>query len=135
MREQKTNLLKEAERKCNLHLLTQMDQRPGTPSPIWTITHNKDLLHLKSKTNFRVRLLLGCHGLETDAAHFWKRKGYLEVSSSTCRLCMQGCKDPTHFMATCPALELKRNWKELVKNLPPALKGCLHSMEWNDGME
>jgi len=51
----KTNLLEEAERKCSLHLLTQMDQRPGTPSPSWTITHNKDLLHLTSKTNFRIR--------------------------------------------------------------------------------
>jgi len=29
----KTNLLKEAERKCSLHLLTQMNQRPGTPFP------------------------------------------------------------------------------------------------------
>ena len=56
---------------------------------------------------------MGCHGLETDAARFWKRKGDLEVGSSTCRLCMQGREDPTHFMATCPALELKREsyWK------------------------
>jgi len=50
----KMNLLEQAERKCSLHLPTQMDQRPGIPSPIWTITHNKDLLHLTSKTNFRV---------------------------------------------------------------------------------
>jgi len=33
---------------------------------------------------------------------------------------MQGSEDPTHFMATCPALERKR--KELLENLPPTLK-------------
>jgi len=33
---------------------------------------------------------------------------------------MQRREDPTHFRATCPALELKR--KELLESLPPALK-------------
>ena len=99
------SLLEEAEHKCSLHLLSQMDPRSGSPSTLWTITHNKELLHLTARNNFRIRLVLGCHGLESDAARFRKRRGGLEVGSSTCRLCVQGVEDPTHFLATCPALE------------------------------
>ena len=58
--------------------------------------------------------------MSRDDGPLRKRKGDLEVGSSTCRLCMQGREDPTHFMSTCPALELKR--KKLLENLPPALK-------------
>ena len=91
------SLLDEAEQKSDLQLLTQMDRQPGSPSPLWASTHCKDLLHLTSKNNFRVRLLLGCHGLETDAAHFRVRKGGVRVGSSTYRLCDHGDEDPTHF--------------------------------------
>ena len=79
------SLLEEAEHKCSLHLLSQMDPRSGSPSTLWTITHNKDLLHLTARNNFRIRLVLGCHGLESDAARFRKRRGELEAGSSTCR--------------------------------------------------
>ena len=89
------SLLGEAERKCNLHLLTQMNWQPGSPSPLLTCTHSKDLT---VKSNFRLRLLLGCHGLESDAACFQVRKGSLDVDSSTCRLCLQGNEDPTHML-------------------------------------
>jgi len=97
----KTNLYSRRQSvKFSLHLLSQMDQCPGTPSPrpIWTITHNKDLLHLTSKTNFRVRLLLGCHGLETDAACFQKRKGDLEATPG-----LHARPHPLYYM---PALQL-----------------------------
>ena len=113
------SLLDEAEQKSDLQLLTQMDRQPGSPSPLWASTHCKDLLHLTSKNNFRVRLLLGCHGLETDAARFRVRKGGLRVGSSTCRLCDQGDEDPTHFLATCPALAGRR--AELLQAMPLAL--------------
>ena len=114
------SLLDEAEQKSDLQLLTQMDRQPGSPSPLWASTHCKDLLHLTSKNNFRVRLLLGCHGLETDAARFRVRKGGLWVGSSTCRLCDQGDEDPTHFLATCPALAGRR--AELLQAMPLALR-------------
>ena len=113
------SLLEEAEHKCSLHLLSQMDPRSGSPSTLWTSTLNKDLLHLTARNNFRIRLVLGCHGLESDAARFRKRRCELEVGSSTCRLCAQGIEDPTHFLATCPALERRR--KELLQDLIPAL--------------
>ena len=73
------SLLEEAEHKCSLHLLSQMDPRSGSPSTLWTITHNKDLLHLTARNKFRIHLVLGCHGLESDAARFRKRRGELEV--------------------------------------------------------
>jgi hypothetical protein len=113
------SLLDEAEQKSDLQLFTQMDRQPDSPSPLWASTHCKDLLHLTSKNNFRVRLLLGCHGLEIDAARFRVRKGGLRVGSSTCRLCDQGDEDPTHFLATCPALAGMR--AELLQAMPLAL--------------
>ena len=113
------SLLDEAEQKSDLQLLTQMDRQPGSPSPLWASTHCKDLLHHTSKNNFRVRQLLGCHGLETDATRFRVRKGGLRVGSSTCRLCDQGDEDPTHFLATCPALAGRR--AELLQAIPLAL--------------
>ena len=72
------SLLDEAERKSDLQLLAHMDRQPGSPSPLWASTHCGDLLHLTAKNNFRVRLLLGCHRLETDAAaRFRVRRGGL----------------------------------------------------------
>ena len=52
------SLLKEVEHKCILHLLSQMDQHSRSPSALQTITHNKDLLHLTARSNFRIRLVL-----------------------------------------------------------------------------
>ena len=73
-------LLEEAECKCS-RLLTQMNQYPGSPSALWAVVHNKNLLHLKAKNHFRKLLVLGCHGLEADAACFRKIRGDLEVGS------------------------------------------------------
>ena len=118
------SLLDEAERKSDLQLLAQIDRQPGSPSPLWASTHCGDLLHLTAKNNFRVRLLLGCHGLETDAARFRVRRGGRRVGSSTCRLCEQGNEDPIHFVATCPALGGKR--EELLQAVSPALLSTQH---------
>ena len=53
------HLLNQAETKCDLELLS-MCAPNFSPSPLWKVTHCPDWSHLTSKSNFRIRLLLGC---------------------------------------------------------------------------
>ena len=68
------HLLNQAEVKSDLEYLSMCDPNFSKPSPLWRITHCVDWLHLTTRSNFRIRLLLGCHGLESDASRFSSRK-------------------------------------------------------------
>ena len=48
-------LLKEAESKRNHDPLIWCCTKPGVPAPHWKITHSADLLHLTTRSNFRMR--------------------------------------------------------------------------------
>ncbi len=50
-------------------------------------------------SNFRVRLLVNCDGLEADAARF---RGNI---SPLCKLCSTGPENTSHFTIVCPALQ------------------------------
>ena len=46
-------------------------------------------------------LLLGCHGLESDAARFRVRRDGGRTGNPLCKLCNSGEEDPEHFLSTC----------------------------------
>ena len=60
-------LLNQVEVKGDLKYLTMCDPNFSIPSPLWSMTHCTDQLHLTTRSNFMIRFLLGCHGLESDA--------------------------------------------------------------------
>ena len=102
------NLLEEAESKRDLDPMTRCCTKPGAPAPHRKITHSADLLHLTTRSNFRVRLLLGCHGLESDAARFRVRRDGSPTGNPMCKLCNSEEEDPVHFLAVCNALQAQR---------------------------
>ena len=73
---------------------------------------------LTRKNNFRVRLLVGCDGLNLDSSRFHNRRGV--PLSSECPLCRSGAEDSYHFIATCPALEPER--LAFLSNAPQSIR-------------
>ena len=110
------HLLNQAETKCDLELLSMCAPNFSSPSPLWKVTHCPDWSHLTSKSNFRIRLLLGCHGLESDASRFSVRKDGQSRGDPSCKLCGAALEDATHFISTCTMLEAKR--RELLSYAP-----------------
>ena len=85
---------------CLVHL--------GKPIPHWMVTHG--LPRLTCWNNFRIRLLVGCHGLEVDACHFRRRMlPNCTVNDPTCKLCGLEPEDPAHFIVRCPVLSDTRS--------------------------
>ena len=72
--------------------------------------------HLTSKSNFRIRLLLGSHGLESDASRFRMRKDGQPPGDPSCKLCGSALEDATHFISSCTMLEAK--CRELLSSAP-----------------
>ena len=86
---------------CLVHL--------GKPIPPWMVTHG--LPKMTCWNNFRIRLLVGCHGLEVDACRFGRRRpsNYnYSVNDPTCKLCGLEPEDLAHFIVLCPALSVTR---------------------------
>ena len=52
----------------------QCEKYPKRPAPHWTVTLQD--IHATRKNNFRIRLLVGCDGLEADASRFRWRKDH-----------------------------------------------------------
>ena len=84
------------------------------------MTHCADQLHLTTRSNFRIRLLLGCHGLESDACRFSSRSIGQARGDPSCKLCGAQLEDVPHFISTCPSLETKR--REPLRHAPPQLQ-------------
>ena len=81
------------------YLLGDCDLPIGRPAPHWTVTlHNTHA----TRKNFRIRLLVGCDGLEADPSRF-KMEERSQSYNSTCKLCHSESEDPHHFIAKCPA--------------------------------
>ena len=71
----------------------------GKPVPHWTVTRGLPNLRIN---NFRIRLLVGCDGLEADASRFRARRlPGITPNDPVCKLCMGGIEDPAHFIAHC----------------------------------
>ena len=90
----------------------------SSPSPLWKVTHCAcaDWTHLTSNSNFRICLLLGCHGLESDTSRFRMRKDGQPRGDPSCKLCGSALEDATHFISSCTMLEAKR--RELLSSAP-----------------
>ena len=80
--------------------------RLGKPIPHWMVTHGLPRITY----NFRIRLLVGCHGLEVDTCRFRRRMpSNYTMNDPTCKLCGLEPEDPAHFIVRCPALADSRN--------------------------
>ena len=73
------------------------------------------------RSNLRIRLLVGCEGLEADTARFRYRKSGLQVGDPTCKLCHVGAETPQHFTMDCAALQDCRT--RLLSQAPHSLAG------------
>ena len=76
--------------------------------------------------NFRIRLLVGCDGLEADAGRF-RYRTFTDVSPgalSICRLCKQEREDICHFLAHCPTLDHSR--RLLLQSTPSSPVNLRH---------
>ena len=103
---------------CNGCYASQCAFKPHHPAPHWKVTiGDPKLTHLN---NFRVRLLVGCDGLEADAAHFRSRTTNAQAGDCSCKLCNQGVpEDAAHFVSICPVLEEER--VKLYSEAPPTV--------------
>ena len=102
--------------KPSLELLGSIYREYNGCPPIWQVSHSAALRHFTPACNFRARLLMGCHGLEADAARFRTRRGPKLPGDSQCPLCNAAKEDATHFIANCPALEDTR--RKLLAHAP-----------------
>ena len=94
----------------------------GKPAPHWAVIRGYP--KLSRLNNYRVRLLVGCDGLEADASRFRSHRFcQAPVGNSTCPLCHQDREDASHFIARCSALatereRLLRGRDELLRPIP-----------------
>ena len=65
------------------------------------------------RNNTRIRLLVNCHGLETDTCRF-----RTSPQDDTCRLCRTAREDALHFISHCPALSSARDPSRLSALAP-----------------
>ena len=86
----------------------------GRSAPHWTITLHDT--YTTRNSNFRIRLLTGCDGLEADASHFRSRNNHSQPNNPICKLCYSEPEDHFHFIAKCPALSPIRS--RLLSNIP-----------------
>ena len=67
---------------------------------------DRQMLH---HSKFRIRILVGCDGLESDAARFRYRCPGLKVSCSSCKLCLIAPETSFHFIVERTALQCLRS--------------------------
>ena len=95
----------------------------GKSVPHWAVTRGYP--KLSRLNNYRVRLLVGCDGLEADASRFRSRRFcQAPVGNSTCPLCHQDREDASHIIARCSALATER--ERLLRGRDELLR-MLHS--------
>ena len=94
---------------CNHLPIASSQFKYGAPSRVWSWTATLGEPRLTRLSNFRVRLLAGCSGLEQDASRFRHRRDVrFKTGDPSCKLCGAEVEDPEHFIASCPALEESR---------------------------
>ena len=105
--------------KCDDCYVSQCAFKPLHTAPHWKVTIGDP--KLTRLNNFRIRLLVGCDGLEADATHFRSRTTNAQPGDPSCKLCNQGVpEDATHFVSTCPALGEER--VRLYTEAPPTVR-------------
>ena len=108
---------------CDDCHVSQCAFKPLHPAPHWKVTIGDP--KLTRLNNFRIRLLVGCDGLEADAACFRSRTTNAQPGDPSCKLCNQGVpEDAAHFVSTCPALGEER--VRLYTEAPPTVRSQIH---------
>ena len=88
---------------CDHLPLSLCSVRLGSPVNHWRATLGLPIL--TRQNNFRLRLLVGCDGLEQDASRFRQRKDpSSRAHDASCKLCLSEPEDAPHFISRCPAL-------------------------------
>ena len=111
-----TNALLSHQSDCSHLPISQCSFELGKPLPHWSVTRSLPILTWQS--NFCIRLLVGCDGLEHDACRFRTRRFPGTDKSSVCKLCLQEPEDQAHFIAQYPRLEAVGS-RLLLTALPP----------------
>ena len=79
--------------------------------------------------NFRLRLLVGCEGLEQDASRFRTHRNPLASDhDTTCKLCHLEPECPAHFIGRCPLLSSTRRRLLSSPQFPAATTREHHSL-------
>ena len=106
---------------CGSLLLGSCDLKLLKPAPHWKVTLGDPAL--TRLNNFRIRLLVGCDGLEQDASRFRRRTTSALRSDASCKLCGHTPEDAAHFVAGCHLLEDARSAALAVA--PPSISKIL----------
>ena len=104
--------------------------------PIRVLTCTRGNVSLARLSNFRIRLLLNCPGLNKDTSVFHAAPG--KSRSPICPLCHVADEDDVHFLLTCPALQhIRDRWFATLLPLidssnPSALRSHILGVSWSD---
>ena len=90
----------------------------GRPVRHWSVTLGDT--NATRRTNFRIRLLTGCDGLEQDASHFRYRTHGRSSGDPTCKLCGLGSENAEHFITNCHSLDAARDLA--LESAPPQVR-------------
>ena len=90
----------------------------GRPVRHWSVTLGDT--NATRRTNFRIRLLTGCDGLEQDASHFRYRTHGRSSGDPTCKLCGLGPENAEHFISNCHSLDAAR--VRALQSAPPQVR-------------
>ena len=107
---------------CEDYLISDCEFKQGHPVKQWSVTIGDPKL---TRLNlFRVRLLVGCAGLEKDAARFRLRnRSGSEPGDPCCKLCGAAEKDAIHFIAVCSSLASCRT--TLISSAPESVRSII----------
>ena len=104
---------------CSNLPISSLPAHLGRPSLLWSCCLTDRSLH--GPSNFRVRLLVGCDGLELDASRFrYRTNPNISPGDATCKLCNN---EEEHFLVSCSTLSPRRN--ELLQDAPACVKAHL----------
>ncbi len=94
----------ELDTNCASHsdLAAEWEFKLGTPIKQWGFCVGDPKMARLSL--FRIQILVGCDGLEKDAASFTLRKGLFFVGDPSCKLCGALCEIAPHFISQCSSL-------------------------------
>ena len=87
---------------CDTYHLSSCSRQLLKPVPHLAVTVGD--VNLTRKNNFRIRLLVGCDGLEKDAFRFRTRNTGRMAQNPSCKLCGAESEDAAHFIVHCCAL-------------------------------
>ena len=103
-----------------MKIITSAVVTSSRPLQHWSVTLGDTKLNRAN--NFSIRLV-GCDGLEKDAARFRRRNNDTPSNDESCQLCSAPVEDADHFISVCPILEGERS--SLIDSTPPTVKAHL----------